>query len=625
MLNKIKSIGSRPDIIGAIAFALIFSFVGIYLLFGAKAMSRPIFTSPSNNASTRGVINIKLSVINAKRNNTGKLLVDGVDAGGSIVYSSRDIWTYKSADGTIGFNSASLTVGTHKLVAVINNISSPTLIIQNTAYVGITLPVNGVTYGHNVVFSGNFNTPTPTAAIKLYVDGVLQPGKVLSSSYGWVYQAVDGTYGVNVPTVGKHTFLFKVDDLKSSPVTVNIADAGIVKINLPLAGATVSGTVNISAQIDSPANPYLLVDSKIATGKLVPTANGWLYEASAGVYGLTLAAGSHTLQIINGTQTSTAITVKVSTVTALSTNTTWSDHMGISMSLSRSNVDKAKALGVKWVRISWEQNWGTFDMTSLDYAHTQGLKVLQSCQKAGKTYTATDISSFASYCASWVDKGIDALEIGNEWNHVPFWNPDPNGSYTLQAQLMDATSSAIRAKSSTITIMNSGWSPEATPDTPTEAMSRTLDASNGNLKANGDAIAHHGYAYHCNSPLLCSYPSQTWNAFLYTQNVYAAAKTRGYDHPVWLTEIGGPSGNGNNLYTGLPFTLASQQQLYKDYITGIKQMRTAGTPIDMVFWHTIQDGQSATNSVELTFGLYDTAGVIKPAGQVVKDQAALAW
>ncbi len=98
MLNKIKSIGSRPDILGAIAFVLIFSFVGIYLLFGAKAMSRPIFISPSNNASTRGVIKINLSVINAKRNTVGKLLVDGVDTGGSLVYSSKGDWTYKSAD-----------------------------------------------------------------------------------------------------------------------------------------------------------------------------------------------------------------------------------------------------------------------------------------------------------------------------------------------------------------------------------------------------------------------------------------------------------------------------------------------------------------------------------------------
>ena len=178
----------------------------------------------------------------------------------------------------------------------------------------------------------------------------------------------------------------------------------------------------------------------------------------------------------------------------------------------------------------------------------------------------------------------------------------------------------------TIPITNAGWSSESSPNLPQEAMAKSLDRSSGSFKTKASGIAHHPYAYNCDSPLQCNYPARKdWNAFLATQDVYAEAKNRGFDKPIWFTELGGPSGNGTNLYTGQPFTTASQAQLYKDYIAGIALMRSSGVPINIVFWHTTQDGQSATNSLELTFGLYDANWNIKPAGQVVKDQAAKTW
>lgn len=305
---------------------------------------------------------------------------------------------------------------------------------------------------------------------------------------------------------------------------------------------------------------------------------------------------------------------------------TWGDHMGISLWPDRTNFDKAKALGVKWVKISWEQNWGTFDYSLIDYAHSIGLKVLQDCQKGDHTYTLADLGSFVSYCAAWVDRGVDAIEIGNEWNHIPFWLPAPDSTYALPAAFFDYTAEAIRQKSATIPIMNSGWSSETSPNLPQEAMAKSLDRSNGKFKVNGSAIAHHPYAYNCDSPLKCDYPARKdWNAFLATQDVYNEAKIRGFDKPIWFTELGGPSGGGFNLYNGQAFTTASQAQLYKDYIAGMALMRAGGVPISIVFWHTTQDGQSFTNDLEKTFGLYDSNWNIKPAGQVVKDQAAKTW
>ncbi len=352
-------------------------------------------------------------------------------------------------------------------------------------------------------------------------------------------------------------------------------------------------------------------------------------------------------------------------------NETWAAHMGIGTGTSRTNMDKAKALGVKWVGISWEMGWGTFDNSIVTYAHSIGLKVKQSCQKTVPSnldsingvskrvhgYGTFDIANFASYCASYVDKGVDAIEIGNEWNHEPFWYrmlnasdtydkwQKPDGDYTLQAQLVDATMASIRAKSATLPIVTPGWSSDSSPRLPWEAMGQLIEKSNGNIKKYGSYVAHHPYAYRCNalmapdnttadivndvnkvSPLQCEYPRRRdWNNFLLIQDVYNNAKIRGYDKPIWLSEIGGPSGNGTNDWTKQPFTLASQAALTREYIDGIRRLRGLGYPIDQINWMTIQDGQSATIYAEETFGLYDKDWNIKPAGQVVKDQASKPW
>lgn len=318
----------------------------------------------------------------------------------------------------------------------------------------------------------------------------------------------------------------------------------------------------------------------------------------------------------------------------------WADHTGIFMTLSGGKdraasiqrIDKAKALGVKWIKFSWEQNWGSFDDSLVTYAHSQGLKVVESCQKTPHTYTASDIQAYAAFCASWADRTgsarVDGIEIGNEWNnHNPFWSPSDT-SYATQAAFFDATAAAIRAKpnSDSLIIISSGWSPEASPNLPQEATAKSLDRSNGNFKKYANGIGLHPYSYNCDSPLACGYPGRRdWNTMLAAQDVYNAAKARGFDHPLYFTEVGGPSSGGTNLYTKQSFTLASQKQLFIDYIAAINQLRSAGVPIGIVFWGTIQDGQNSTQPVEDSFGLYDANWNIKPAGQVVKDQSSKAW
>jgi hypothetical protein len=441
-----------------------------------------------------------------------------------------------------------------------------------------------------------------------------------------------------------------------------------VKVTSPTMGASVAGVVTLVSDGGegtyagwNPVNVTFQVDGVNLGSATAHTTAGWsiawdstkvadgFHQIAATAYGAkgrSYRSPAINVTVANASAGATPVTTTTTTVPATTTTTvapttttttppattgTWGEHMGVSMMvLTPEYIDRTAALGVKWIRMSVESGWG-FDQNLITYAHSKGLKVLQACQKGGHTYsgTATDVDSFATYCASWVDKGVDAIEVGNEWNHMPFYNyngtgaPDTTG--VSQARYFDATVAAIRVKSTSIPVMNSGWSPESSPRLPQEMMDKTLASSDGRMKQ-GSTIAHHGYAYNCDSPLRCAYPNRRdWNTFLATQDVYAAAKARGYDRGVWLTELGAPSGNGTNLYTGTAFTLASQEQMYKDYLAGVTQMRNAGTPIQVMFFHTIKDGQSATNAAEQTFGLYDVNGVLKPAGAVVKNQAALAW
>ncbi len=308
---------------------------------------------------------------------------------------------------------------------------------------------------------------------------------------------------------------------------------------------------------------------------------------------------------------------------------TWGDHMGISGEINRINIDHTAELGIKWLKFSHEYDWGPFDTSFITYAHSKGIKVIESCQKTPHEYSLADIPSFTDWCGNWAFSGVDAIEIGNEWNHAdPFWQKNPVGDYSVQAKIHDATIKRIRALSPTMPIITVGWSSEDSPNLPNEAMGKMLAKSDGTIKNQASYIGHHPYAYNCSSVLDCGYPNNVHDSnFLASQDVYAAAAFSGLKKPMAFTEIGAPSGNGSikRLGDGVVFSKTTQYITYKEYLAGIALMRAKGTPIGLILWSTIKDGEAATNILEQSLGIYDSNYAIKPAGLLVACQASKPW
>ena len=515
--------------------------------------------------------------------------------------------------------------------------NKPSLVVTvESAKPRILVPVAGaVVTGSSALGAivDGVTAPSEVARLDFILDGATTLGPAVAY-LGWNL-GFESTHFSN----GSHTLVARATltsgaIVDSAPVTFSIANDPSVKVFIaaPAAGATVSGSSAVLsasvAGLADIARVEFSIDGTAPIGPAPSTIYG--HVATFDSTRLTNAVHSVVARAFDSkgnVTTSPSVSFFVSNAPVTET---WGDHMGTSIWGDRANFDKTKALGLKWVRFGWEQGWGAFDHSLITYAHSIGLKVLWVCQKSPHTYSGldADVQSFAKYCAGAVDDGVEAIEIGNEWNHLPFYSFNggvPDSTYVSQAKYFDATTAAIRAKSSTVTIISAGWSPESTPNSPKEAMAKSLDHA-PIFKAKGSAIAHHPYAYTCDSPLRCDWANHPeWNAFLQTGQVYQAAKARGFDKPVWLTEIGGPSGNGVNPWNSTPYTLASQAQLFRDYLTGIAQLRSQGVPVGVIFWHTAQDGQSATSTLEETFGLYDKNWTLKPAGQVIKDQSAKPW
>lgn len=332
------------------------------------------------------------------------------------------------------------------------------------------------------------------------------------------------------------------------------------------------------------------------------------------------------------TVTTSATATGSSSATASATTTTVSpttrgSRLGISAGpfASLALLDGAAALGLKWVRVSEEYGWNGLDRlkATCDAANARGLKIIQCVQNSGHRYDDPikndGLVQFAVQC---VAAGASVVEVGNEFNHRPFWQAPEVSVMPPQAQanLTARIARAVHNAYPNTPVITPGMSPEADPLNPWTWWPQYLDADAlGHAAANWNGIGLHPYCY----PELATTNPVQWNPLLQVPTIRSDAAKRGITTSVWLTEIGAPGfATSAPIIRGVALTEQRQVDCYKAYISVIRQQESAGIAYPLVCFHTLFDGQAATNAVEQGFGLIRTDGTKKPVYDVVKAFAA---
>ena len=303
-------------------------------------------------------------------------------------------------------------------------------------------------------------------------------------------------------------------------------------------------------------------------------------------------------------------------------------RMGISAGPTASTavLDGVVELGLGWVRVSHEFGWmGTVAAlkATCDAAHARGLKVIQCVQKSGKRYDggSADITNLTQFTLDCIAAGADAVEIGNEWQHQPFWQAP---AYNLmppnrQAEISTGIAKAVRAKYPNFPLITNGMSPEANQQNPYLWWPQFWDCRTADMAASKwTGIGVHPYCY----PELATTNPIQWNPMAQVPSISSAGKQRGLTGEVWLTEFGAPGFATNApVVRNIALTESRQNDCFNAYFTMIKQHETAGIKVRGMCIATLFDGQSVTTSVEQGLGLIRKDGTKKPVWTTVKNFA----
>jgi hypothetical protein len=321
----------------------------------------------------------------------------------------------------------------------------------------------------------------------------------------------------------------------------------------------------------------------------------------------------------------TGSTTSTTTIPAPTPTARYGQRMGISAGATASLrvLDECVALGVTWVRVSHELGWTNTLValqTTVNEAHKRGLKVLQCIQKAGHAYTATDGDTLYRFAQQCVTTGIDALELGNEWNNPAFFTPDEHPPH-LAPILTSYVGGLLRQTYPLLPIITNGMSPRPLDQTPHLWWPTFWDNNPaGHYAAGYTAQAIHPYVYPEDPCGLIGHPE--WNPWWALPIIRDAMTARNVHQPVWFTEVGCPGDpTGQTVIRNIVCDEQRQAFVTSQYL---KQWRTLGHPDEPIFIATAFDGDSVSvPGPENYLGLCRKDGTRKPAWQIVHDTAAL--
>jgi hypothetical protein len=289
-----------------------------------------------------------------------------------------------------------------------------------------------------------------------------------------------------------------------------------------------------------------------------------------------------------------------------------------------------KAIGITSIRLDanweWVQYSGprTFDWAQLDQVvksvRAAGMSVdliIDGCATwAALPGTKGDTSpqpkssaQFAAWAAKvaarYAPEGVQAFEIWNEPNNQIFWQPKPNpAAYTAD---LKAAYAAIKAVDRKAFIISAGLAPENSDGTNISPVTFLQDMYADGAKGHFDAVGYHPYSY---PALPDTYKSWSgWSQMDQTSHSIRSVMTSHGDasKPVWITEVGAPSGGPDGVGQ------AAQATELRQAITNTKNTSWIGR----LYLYSWQDEGTDPTNDEDWFGLVNAAGAHKAAYKAV--------
>jgi len=291
-----------------------------------------------------------------------------------------------------------------------------------------------------------------------------------------------------------------------------------------------------------------------------------------------------------------------------------------------SQLAEMKAIGITSIRMDarWDlvqpDGPGTSDWANLDQAvrsvRAAGMSVdliIDGCpQWAALPGTGGDASpqpaspaqyaAFAAQVAArYAPEGVGMFEIWNEPNNVVFWQPKPNpAAYTAD---LVAAYRAIKAADPAAFVISGGLAPAVTDGTNISPVNFLQDMYADGAKGSFDAVGYHPYSY---PALPDTYESWSgWSQMNQTSPSIRSVMASNGDSgtPVWITEVGAPSGGPGGIGQ------AGQQNDLTQVITDARRNSWIGG----LYLYTWMDDGTDTTNTEDWFGLLNYGGSPKPA------------
>ncbi len=218
-----------------------------------------------------------------------------------------------------------------------------------------------------------------------------------------------------------------------------------------------------------------------------------------------------------------------------------------------------ESIGIRWLRFDFdwsaiEKVRGVFDWSVQDRvvaaAQAHGMQVLGilgyspdwAATIPGEDKSPpTDMAFFADFCAAAATHfpQVEAWEIWNEANHVPFWEPSPDP--VVYTEMVKAAYPVLKAIAPNATVVAGSLSPAVTtPGGSIAPADFTIGCYAAGIQGYFDAWSVHPYCY---PALPTDATTIAWNTFQRLPLVRAAMVAGGdSDKKIWLTEYGAPTG-----------------------------------------------------------------------------------